>query len=236
MLWGEIMLKDYYVNPDPIDLKVYNGIYLNLSLLGEAILKFNDYQHQEKEDPYKLIKFVPSRNLSGALAEQFGQMYINRDNNIKKNLHGDGYPDHLPNVAEAIPWITKSNRTSFKNGGYDIKAHLLKEPLLQNVSSSVSASAHHTQTERALIVQWTDENKKTDPYIVGIYYRTDLDTNDWGAVSTVTVTSKTTNCTNLNVNGKRKFLQNWLFIYKKCIIKSSVLRWMPNLATLMGEK
>ena len=158
--------------------------------------------------------FVPERNLSGGLGESFGAMLIKQDPRLIRNPHSDGYPDILPNNADAKPWVFWPRIEGFDLGGFDMKSQYCKD--FNIVSPSVKA--HHRQTKKVMLLQWTYNAKKV-PVVLGIYYCNNLVEEDWGVPTMGTEGSKTTPCCGVNSTGKNKLRFGWIIMHESLKFK-----------------
>jgi len=178
-------------------------------------LMVDEYAKISKFHPWN---HIPVRNQSGGIAESFASYMCATNETLVENPCGDGYPDILPNIPEAQPWIDNPTTENYLGpGGFDVKALLAREKIDTN------ASAHHRQTTKVLNVIWNFFDNI--PQVIGVTYTNSLVEDDWGVPSSGSVGSKTTPSCSLRSSGKKKLREGWV-ILKEDIVLVSPEHWV----------
>jgi hypothetical protein len=187
-------------------LVFYTGMHIDIHAMHESVLVteklVNAQLRGARRDPFNLLNHVPLKNISGGIGQLLAGVYGHITGGILMNPHEAGYPDMLPNVDAAMPWVANPTTAPFP-GGFDCKGNKARTP------GAVTLSSHHVNTGTALLAAWniTDENKV---FINGAYFVNNIVPADWKMRGRVNPNSKTTNAASLLKTGKQKVRDGWI--------------------------
>ena len=252
------MKYDYVINPNHNVMIDNEHIISNENLL-EAINFCNEalqtLDEQTKRFDINIFEALGMRNLSGMVGEYFAKsVMLHSDDNLKSNLHQDGYPDLLlTNTLERKAYFEtlytvengkkyprdKALFSPYLYGGVEVKATCGSTPPASQVPKPLIGEqridlltgfdwkAHHRETNNLLAILWDFINEV--PTVVACFYRNDLVTDDWGAiVQPHEGGGRTTSVSIMCSGGVSKMCKGWLAVLddEKYISTLSKRKWI----------
>lgn len=233
--------SDYYFR-DTREIVVRNhqrDAALSTRIFWEGIFEANRLISQVAAFEVNLFEILGMRNLSAFVGEVFSRSIAKTSNGLfVPNPHQDGYPDlllldemgsieyrsNLSRLQEKIPF------SPFQTGGVEIKATCgsvptptalakkgLRKPEIgdQRVEylTGYDWKAHHRETNNLLGILWDFIDGV--PFIVAVFYSSELEEEDWGAiVKPKEGGGRTTSVSIMTKGGIRKMYEGWL-----CVIR-----------------
>lgn len=192
-----------------------------------------------KDIPVDIFSILGMRNLSAFIGELFAKSLAQESNGrYISNPHQDGYPDLLlmndrgteifDEIRQKAGLRDKSPFSPFSNGGLEIKATCGSVPTPAQCSKigiekpdmgetriqvlrGYDWKAHHRETNNLVGILWDFINGT--PYIVAVFFGTDLDEQDWGKiVQPREGGGRTTSVSIMPRHGVKKMYCNWIAV------------------------
>jgi len=213
------------------------NVNIETACILKALKRANDLLTDVSNFEVDIFALLGMRNLSAFVGEVF-VVSLNRERPelFIKNPHQDGYPDLLlldPLGKEH--WESLKDRRSekapfspFSTGGLEIKAtcgsvpsardrqrkglskHKISETRIQDLLG-FDWKSHHRSTNNLLGLLWDFINGL--PTIVAVFYRGDLNIEDWGKiVQPRTDGGRTTSVSIMTKKGVKKMYEGWLLV------------------------
>jgi hypothetical protein len=184
-----------------------------------------------------VFSLLGMRNLSAFVGEVFAAtMILEHPDLFKKNPHQDGYPDLLLlDDAGMKEWYRTANRlrekapfSPFETGGFEVKAtcgsvptpahcqkHGVEKPDMGDQRLSLLTDydwkAHHQETNHLFGLFW--DFIGGCPTIAAVFYRGDLDKQDWGTiVQPKEGGGRTTSVSIMTRAGVKKMYEGWITV------------------------
>lgn len=212
-------------------------ITIDTAVVRHALRLTNEKIKLISEVVEDLFEILGMRNLSAFMGELFiGSMVKASNGLLLKNPHQDGYPDLLiMSEAGKKLWASLSNNlrdkspfSPFLTGGIEVKAtcgsvptpaQSAKKGLLKpgmrdsriEVIKGYDWKAHHRLTNNLIGLVW--DFVDNIPVIVGIFYSSELTTNDWGEIiQPKTDGGRTTSVSIMTREGVLKMYNGWIAV------------------------
>ena len=184
-----------------------------------------------------VFEILGMRNLSAFVGEVFAAaMILEHPELLRKNPHQDGYPDLLLMDDDgAAAWDALSKRlrekgpfSPFPTGGFEVKATCGSVPTPEaclrrgfekpdigdqriHVSTGYDWKAHHRETNHLFGIYW--DFIEGCPTVAAVFYRGDLDENDWGRiVQPREGGGRTTSVSIMTRDGVKKMYEGWVTV------------------------
>ncbi len=213
------------------------GFSLPANKVINALHKTTSIMNKLANFEVDVFALLGMRNLSAFVGEVFAaSMILEFPHILKKNPHQDGYPDLLlmdetglnrwrelhDNLRDKAPF------SPFLSGGFEVKATVGSVPPpsyfqkkgLQKCDIGDTRieylrgydwKAHHRETTHLIGLVWDFIEKY--PTVVGVFYRNDLQENDWGEIIQPREGGgRTTSVSIMPRSGVRKMYQGWVAV------------------------
>jgi transcriptional regulator with XRE-family HTH domain len=235
-----VLLASNYLVREVECLELRRGkasIPMSTKLVFQAVDRAHELIDQIYSMQLDIAMVLGRRNLSAFIGELLAAAIVQvADGKFRHNPHQDGYPDLLfmdeigKRAWEAVEHQRgdKAPFNNFAGGGIEIKATCgsvptparcrklgTKRPELgdSRIGCMIGYDwkAHHRQTNNLLGVLWDFIDRR--PRIAALFYRADLNSNDWGKIVHPREDGgRTTSVSIMARSGIRKMYEGWLCV------------------------
>jgi len=184
--------------------------------------------------PDLLFRTIDYKTISSVVGALFCQNLVNECDGAMVNPIEKGHPDIIPisgKDASEAKLRNYPNGLEIKCTVGNIKQGSNLRPGFKRIEvlTGITWQAHHQEVKSLMGLVWDFCNKKDNflyPAITGVFYTSNLNTNDWGAISGTT--GRNTKVCGMKASGRKKMGNGWIVILEEYFDRYEELLGLEN--------
>lgn len=196
------------------DFSIDVGFSVVGSNVADAVALTNDIMVDLPSGLYKCLDFKTISSMIGAI---FCDALASKTDGIVNPIE-KGHPDLVPSIAATATEAELRNyptglEVKCTVGNVEQGAKLRAGQKRIGRLTGITWQAHHREVKELMGMVWDFANDRESfnyPAIIGVFYTTRLQDDDWGAISGTT--GRNTKVTGMLITGKRKMGSGWVLL------------------------